>query len=132
MGADTCIGATTIHRKLWVQSLSRSELGGSLRSGGGRMGKRVSRRDITRVVPLLMMGSAFGGFARLLAACASEAESPTLARRQTAPTHPTVPPTDSDELVAGPGTPVVTGSAPPTVPNQAWEARVSQLEAQQT
>lgn len=94
------------------------------------MAKRLSRREITRAIPLLMMGTALGGMGRVLAACTSEAGG-SLKGNNTNPTRNNVPPTDDDEFVPGESTPVDTGEQPPEVPNQVWEARAKQLEDDQ-
>ena len=94
------------------------------------MAKRLSRRDITRAIPVLMMGTALGGMSRVLAACSTDSGS-ALKGNGTTPTRNTVPPTDDDEFVPGESTPVETGEQPPQVPNQVWEARVKQLEDDQ-
>lgn len=93
------------------------------------MAKRLSRREITRAIPVLMMGTAFGGLTRFLAACTSDS-SGSLRNPGTNPPR-NVPPTDDDEFVPGESTPVDTGEQPPTVPNQVWEARARQLEDDQ-
>src|SRR5690349_5872196 len=89
------------------------------------MAKRVSRRDVTRAVPLLMLGSAVAGLSRFLAACTSDSSS-----LKSGPTEPArgVPPNDQNEYVdPAQAMPVNTGDQPPTVPNQQWEARARQL-----
>jgi desulfoferrodoxin (superoxide reductase-like protein) len=95
------------------------------------MAKRLSRREITRAIPVLMMGTALGGMSRFLAACTSDSGG-SLKNNGTAPARNNVPPTDDDEFVEGGSTPVETGDQPPEVPNQVWEARVRQLEDDQT
>jgi desulfoferrodoxin (superoxide reductase-like protein) len=95
------------------------------------MAKRLSRRDITRAIPVLMMGTALGGMSRFLAACTSESGSSLKNNNNTGPTRNNVPPTDDDEFVEGESTPVDTGEQPPQVPNQVWEARARQLEDDQ-
>jgi hypothetical protein len=77
-----------------------------------------------------MMGAAFGGMARALAACTSDS-SGNLKNAPTAPER-SVPPTDDDEYVPGTSPPVNTGDTPPEVPNPQWEARARQLEDDQT
>jgi len=93
------------------------------------MTKRLSRREVTRAIPILMMGAAFGGMARALAACTSDSSG----NLKNAPTSPerSVPPTDDDEYVPGTSPPVNAGDTPPEVPNQVWEARARQLEDDQ-
>jgi desulfoferrodoxin (superoxide reductase-like protein) len=93
------------------------------------MAKRLSRREITRAIPVLVIGTAFGGLGRVLAACTSESSG---SLRNANPNPPrNTPPTDDDEFVPGEGTPVDTGDQPPNVPVQVWEARAKQLEDDQ-
>jgi hypothetical protein len=94
------------------------------------MAKRLSRREITRAIPVLMMGAALGGMGRVLAACTSDS-SGSLKSNNTNPTRNNTPPTDDDEFVPGESTPVDTGDQPPEVPQQVWEARAKQLEDDQ-
>lgn len=92
------------------------------------MAKRLTRREVTRAIPLLMMGSALGGLGRVLAACSSDSSGSL----KTGPTTPARGnPTDDDEFVPGESTPVNAGDQPPQVPNPVWEARVRQLEDDQ-
>lgn len=93
------------------------------------MPKRLSRRDVTRAVPILMMGSALGGIGRFLAACSSDSGSSLRNPGSTEPQR--VPPNDDDEYLPGQTPPVDTGEKPPTVPNPVWEARARQLEDDQ-
>lgn len=94
------------------------------------MAKRLTRREITRAIPVVMMGAALGGMSRVLAACTNDSGS-SLKNNNTGPTRNNVPPTDDDEFVPGESTPVDTGDQPPEVPNQVWEARAKQLEDDQ-
>lgn len=93
------------------------------------MAKRLSRRDVTRAIPILMMGAAAGGMGRFLAACTSDS-SGSLRNPASNPPRSTAP-TDDDEFVPGESTPVDTGDQPPEVPVQVWEARARQLEDDQ-
>lgn len=94
------------------------------------MAKRLSRRDVTRAIPVLVMGAALGGMSRVLAACTSDS-SGALKNNNTTPSRNNTPPTDDDEFVPGESTPVDTGEQPPQVPQQVWEARAKQLEDDQ-
>ena len=93
------------------------------------MAKRLSRREITRAIPVLVMGAGLGGLGRVLAACTSDSGG-SLRQPNTNPPRSTTP-TDDDEFVPGESTPVETGLQPPEVPNQSWEARAKQLEDDQ-
>lgn len=92
------------------------------------MAKRVSRRDVTRAVPILLAGSSIAAVARFLAACSSSGDS---LNKPVQPENKGVPPTDGNEYVppsSNAPPPVDTGDAPPVVPNPVWESRAKQLE----
>lgn len=94
------------------------------------MSSRLKRRDVVRALPVVFMGTALGGIGRLLAACSSD-ESGSLANGRQNPYSP-LPPTDGDEYTPPNGAPPTNaGDAPPTVPNDLWEARARQLEDEQ-
>jgi hypothetical protein len=94
------------------------------------MAKRLSRREITRAIPVLVMGTAMGGLGRFLAACTSDSNGSLKSPNNNTPPR-NVEPTDDDEFVPGESDPVDTGDQPPEVPNQVWEARARQLEDDQ-
>ncbi len=126
----TGIDAKIRYACIRVVTLACRAHGGTVSSRkGDTMPKRLSRRDVTRAVPILMMGSALGGVARFLAACSSDSSSSLKSPGSTEPERAT--PTDGDEYVPGQTPPVDTGEQPPTVPNPVWEARARQLEDDQ-
>src|SRR5687768_11129282 len=60
------------------------------------MAKRLSRRDITRAIPVLMMGTALGGLSRVLAACSSDSSGSLRNPTNNNPPRNATP-TDDDE-----------------------------------
>lgn len=93
---------------------------------------KLRRRDLLRATPLAIGVLGLGGIGRFLVACSSD-ENGKLRGDDSTPKGPT-PPTDDDEHVpAGenPPPPANAGDLPPTLPNQAWEARAKQLEDEQ-
>jgi desulfoferrodoxin (superoxide reductase-like protein) len=99
--------------------------------------KVLHRRDVVKVVPLAILGSAIAGLSRFITACTQSAEpAPDRENKpQTEPPSPSPPAqTDQNEFVpAGPNAPppVVAGETPPSVPNAGWENRAKQLFADQ-
>jgi hypothetical protein len=91
---------------------------------------KLSRREITRAIPVLLMGTAMGGLGRFLAACTSDSGSSLKNPNNNTPPRNTTP-TDDDEFVPGESEPKQTGDQPPEVPNKIWEARAKQLEDDQ-
>lgn len=89
----------------------------------------LARRSLLRA-SLGLLGLA--GLGRVLEACDDGATGlGNRAPRGSVDSLPT--PTDGDEFVPGEnaGPPVDAGDVPPTIPNQAWEARAKQLEDEQ-
>jgi len=86
----------------------------------------INRRAMLRS---LVVGLGAVSIGRGIAACSStEPSNPP--RPQPLPGN-TPPPTDANEHVPGSSPPVNAGDDVPKVPNQVWEARVKQLEAEQ-
>jgi len=88
--------------------------------------KTIDRRAAIRTLVVTVGAAAVG---RGIFACSEGADPFERGPRTSPPTS--VPPNDQDEHVPGESTPVNAGDEPPTVPNQVWEARVKQLEAEQ-
>jgi desulfoferrodoxin (superoxide reductase-like protein) len=88
----------------------------------------VSRRAVVRSIPLLgLLGAVLG------IGCVVDHPDYLTERKRKQPGPPGEPPADDDEFVARDDslTPINGGDTPPQVPNMSWEARASQLEANQ-
>src|SRR4051812_42133561 len=85
-----------------------------------RKAPTMNRRDVVRLVPFAVLGSALVGLTRALTACSEEVNDPARERTTTPTPTPDVPKaTDQDEFVPGPGTPVnATPDGVPTLPMQ--------------
>ncbi|AKU96471.1 hypothetical protein AKJ09_03135 [Labilithrix luteola] len=96
------------------------------------MSKKIDRRLALRA---LVFGTGAVAFGRVVAACSDASTSDRIAgpggESTSNSSKPSTPPTDGDEYVPGSSPPVDTGNAPPTLPNQSWEARARQLEDDQ-
>jgi desulfoferrodoxin (superoxide reductase-like protein) len=95
---------------------------------------RMLRRDVVKLVPLAFMGTMFAGVARVLTACTQATSTDDRRGGLAGPSTPQggPDPTDDDEFVDGTNAPAVNaGDLPPQVPNNAWESRAKQLDAQQ-
>jgi desulfoferrodoxin (superoxide reductase-like protein) len=95
---------------------------------------RMLRRDVVKLVPLAFMGTMFAGVARVLTACTQATSTDDRRGGLGGPSTPQggPDPTDDDEFVNGANAPAVNaGDLPPQVPNNAWESRVKQLDAEQ-
>ena len=92
--------------------------------------KRIDRRAL---VQTLFFGIGAAAMGRVIAACSSPAPSTLGSQRPDSPDSPEGPvtPTDQDEHVPGEGIPVNAGDDAVKVPNQVFESRVKQLEAEQ-
>ena len=97
--------------------------------------RRLHRRDVVKLLPMAMMGTVLAGFSRVLTACtqavAPASDHEPVENGNPTPTKPTTTaPTDGAEFVpAGNNAPPPVNATEgiPTVPNQAWESRVKQL-----
>jgi hypothetical protein len=88
----------------------------------------LDRRALLRTLVVSIGAMALG---RVVAACSDPAPTPNRLTGTGTGTGSSPPPNDQNEHVPGTSTPVDTGSDIPKVPNQVWEARVKQLEAEQ-
>jgi hypothetical protein len=88
----------------------------------------LDRRALLRTL-VVTIGAAT--LSRVVGACSAPADPMRLGNAGDTPKGTnSPPPTDQNEHVPGASTPVDTGDAP-KVPNQVWESRVKQLEAEQ-
>jgi desulfoferrodoxin (superoxide reductase-like protein) len=84
----------------------------------------IDRRALLRTLLVTVGAAAIG---RALAACSDSHDVPPF--ENLLPTSP--PPSDQDEHVPGTTSPINVNNDVPKVPNQVWEARAKQLEAEQ-
>jgi desulfoferrodoxin (superoxide reductase-like protein) len=97
-----------------------------------RPAPRLHRRDVVKLLPLAFMGSALAGLTRILTACTAETVVPARDKVGNPSTPNSAPITDDDEFVPqGTAPPTNAGAAPLSLPNNVWESRTKQLDAEQ-
>jgi hypothetical protein len=89
----------------------------------------LDRRALLHTLVVSIGAMALG---RVVGACSDPGPTPARLTGGTgSPSAGSPPPTDQDEHVPGTSPPVDTGADLPKVPNQVWESRVKQLQAEQ-
>ncbi len=91
--------------------------------------KQIDRRVMLRTLAVSIGAMAVG---RTLAACSDAATQAVVSNdKKLKGADAAVVPTDEDEHLPGTSTPVDPGQEVPRVPNQVWESRAKQLDAEQ-